>query len=84
VIWDKNQGSAGRHLTAIHEYVMVYAKKASLAMPLVKEKPAAKMMIEKADELKKSGLSYADAQKHLRNGLLNPKTRSHRLWGIAL
>lgn len=63
IIWDKNQGSAGRHLTAIHEYVLVYGKNAQSAHPLVKEKPAAKMMIEKALELKKQGMSYTDAQK---------------------
>ena len=63
VIWDKSQGSAGRHLTAVHEYVLVYGKNAREAHSLVKEKPAAKMMIEKALELKKFGLSYSEAQK---------------------
>jgi DNA modification methylase len=63
VIWDKNQGSAGRHLTAVHEYVLVYGKNAREAHPLVKEKPAARMMIAKAAELKKAGLSYFEAQK---------------------
>lgn len=63
IIWDKNQGSAGRHLTAVHEYVLVYGKNAREAFPLVKEKPAAKMMLSKAAELKSSGMSYAEAQK---------------------
>lgn len=63
IIWDKNQGSAGKHLTAVHEYVLVYAKNARAALPLIKEKPSAKMMIEKALELKKSGVSYSEAQK---------------------
>lgn len=63
IIWDKNQGSAGKHLTAVHEYVLVYGKNSRLAHPLVKEKPAAKMMLDKALELKKSGMPYAEAQK---------------------
>lgn len=63
IIWDKNQGSAGRHLTAVHEYVLVYGKNAREAHPLVKEKPSAKMIIEKAMELKKAGIPYTEAQK---------------------
>lgn len=63
IIWDKNQGSAGRHLTAIHEYVLVYAKNAKLASPLVKEKASAKLILDKANELKESGIDYKEAQK---------------------
>jgi len=63
IIWDKNQGSAGRHLTAVHEYVLVYAKNARKAPSLVKEKPSAQMIVEKAAELKKLGVPYSEAQK---------------------
>jgi len=62
IIWDKSQGSAGRHMTAIHEYILVYAKNARKAPALLKEKPAAQMMIEKARELKKSKIPYSEAQ----------------------
>lgn len=62
IVWNKNQGSAARHLAAVHEYILVYAKDAKKAPALTKEKPAARMMIEKAKELKEQGLTYRDAQ----------------------
>ena len=66
IIWNKNQGSAAKHLAAIHEYVLVYAKNARKAPALTKEKPAAQLMISKAKELKESGMSYLDAQKEFK------------------
>jgi DNA modification methylase len=63
IVWNKNQGSAATHLVAVHEYVLIYAKDANKAPALMKEKPAARMMIEKAAELKQQGLSYKEAQK---------------------
>lgn len=66
IIWDKSQGSSSDHITVIHEYVLVYAKNKASAYPLLKEKPAAQMMIDKAIELKKSGASYKEAQKEFK------------------
>lgn len=63
IIWDKTQGAYGKHLTAVHEYILVYAKNASKAPRLNKEKPSAQMMIEKALSLKKEKLSHTDAKK---------------------
>ena len=66
IIWNKNQGSAAKHLAAVHEYILVFAKDASKAPALMKEKPAAQLMISKAKELKESGLSYKEAQKEFK------------------
>lgn len=63
IIWNKNQGSYGRHLTAIHEYILIYAKDANKAPRLSKAKDGASLLIQKAEELKKSKLSYEEAQK---------------------
>lgn len=63
IIWDKNQGSAGSHMTATHEYVLVYAKNKRKAPPLYKEKPSAQMMLAKARELKHDKVPYQEAQK---------------------
>lgn len=51
IIWNKNQGSAAKHLAAVHEYILVYAKNAMKAPALTKEKPSAKLMIKKSKEL---------------------------------
>ena len=62
VIWDKSQGANGKHLTTIHEYILVYAKNRSRAPRLTKAKPAAELMVEKAQSLKDRKLKYCDAQ----------------------
>lgn len=62
IIWDKNQGSYGRHLTAIHEYILVYAKNASKAPRLSKTKDGANLLVAKAQELKNIGVPYSQAQ----------------------
>ena len=66
IIWDKSQGSAGSHMTAVHEYILVYAKNKRKAPPLFKEKPAAQMMIDKAKELKDAKIPYEEAQKQFK------------------
>ena len=62
IIWNKNQGSAGQHMTAVHEYILVYAKNAKMCPALVKAKPAAQLMVDKAIKLKNQKLSYKEAQ----------------------
>ena len=62
IIWNKNQGSSGKHLAAVHEYILVYAKSYNKCPPLEKEKEAAQMMIEKAHDLKNQTYSYTEAQ----------------------
>lgn len=66
IIWNKNQGSAATHLTATHEYVLVYARDASKAPALRKAKGGASTMVQKAAELKSSGLPYLEAQKEFK------------------
>ena len=66
IVWNKSQGSASTHLVAIHEYVLVYARNSGKASPLLKQKPAAEMMINKARELKSNGISYIEAQKEFK------------------
>jgi len=63
IIWDKNQGSYGRHLTAIHEYILVYAKDATKAPRLAKVKDGAGLLLSKAEELKRDKVPYEEAQK---------------------
>lgn len=62
IVWDKKQGANGRQLTVIHEYVLVYAKNKELAPVLLKEKPGAKLLINKARELKDKKVPYDKAQ----------------------
>jgi adenine-specific DNA-methyltransferase len=62
LIWNKNQGSAGQFMAAVHEYILVYAKNASKAPQLLKEKPSAKLMVERAKELKQLKIGYNEAQ----------------------
>lgn len=62
IVWDKSQGSSSEHITATHEYVLVYAKNKSLAPPLLKEKPSAQLMIDYAKSLKDQGMPYEKAQ----------------------
>lgn len=62
IVWNKAQGSSAKHLTAIHEYVLVYAKNAKVAPALQKEKPAAQVMMQKASQLLKEN-KYEQAQK---------------------
>lgn len=62
IIWNKNQGSAGQHLATTHEYILVYAKDSSKAPALMKEKPAARLMLDRASELKSQGIKYPVAQ----------------------
>ena len=63
IIWNKVTGIAAQHLSAVHEYILVYAKDSSKCGRLVTEKPGAKLMIEKAEELKTQGIPYEEAQK---------------------
>ena len=63
VIWNKVQGAYGKHLTAIHEYILVYAKDASKAPRLNKAKESAQMMIDFAKELKIRNISHSEAKK---------------------
>lgn len=63
IIWNKNQGSYGRHLTAIHEYILIYAKDNNKAPRLAKAKDGASLLIQKAQELKQAKLTYEEAQK---------------------
>lgn len=62
VIWDKAQGANGKHMTTIHEYVLVYAKNAKIAPQLITAKPAAEMMLNKAKELFEAKIPYSEAQ----------------------
>ena len=66
IIWNKNQGSAAKHLAAVHEYVLVYARDANHAPGLLKEKPGAALMVAKAKELKAAGKPYLEAQKEFK------------------
>lgn len=50
-IWNKKQGSPASHMTAVHEYVICFAKDKSKALEFSEIKPSAKMMLEKADTL---------------------------------
>ena len=70
IIWDKNQGSAGSHMTATHEYVLVYAKNKRKAPPLYKRKPSAQMMLAKARELKTRQSAVSRSSKIFKNGCL--------------
>ena len=63
IIWNKTQGAYGKHLTAVHEYILVYAKQASKAPRLNKEKETAALMIQTAMELKAQGLTHIEAKK---------------------
>ena len=67
IIWNKGQGAYGEHLTAIHEYILVYAKNKKLASRLVKEKESAGMMIDFAMKLKDDKIEHTIAQKEFRN-----------------
>ena len=67
IVWNKNQGANGKQLTVTHEYVLIYAKDKSKAPVLIKEKPGAKLLIEKARELKAEKISYKKAQKEFKN-----------------
>jgi len=66
IIWDKTSGAYGRHLTVIHEYILVYAKDSCHADRLVRKKESADLMIAKALSFKESKTPYASAQKQFR------------------
>lgn len=63
IIWDQGRGSAAKHIAKVHEYILVYAKNASICPSLKEEKASASPIIDKANELKERGISYKDAQK---------------------
>jgi DNA modification methylase len=63
MIWLQGRGSSSKHMATAHEYVLVYAKNARLAPALSEEKPSARLIIQKAAELKKSKMKYEDATK---------------------
>jgi adenine-specific DNA-methyltransferase len=62
IVWNKNQGAAGSHLTVVHEYILAYAREAAMAPPLKREKQGVQLMLQKAAELKRSQVSYEQAQ----------------------
>jgi DNA modification methylase len=62
VIWNKGQGSESKHLRVVHEYVLVYARNVTKALPLRQEKTGANVILDKARSLKSEGLSYQEAQ----------------------
>lgn len=66
LIWNKTQGAYGKHLTVVHEYVLVYARDAKKASRLSKEKEGARLMINKAKELQASGMPHGEASKIFR------------------
>ena len=61
-IWNKNQGQQGMHMIVVHEYILAYANVSYKAPRLRKNKPSAKLMNERAKELKTLGFSYKEAQ----------------------
>ena len=63
IIWDKKVGAPTKHLVAVHEYIILYAKNARQAPLLKKDKPGVPLIIKEAHNLKKSGLLYKEAQK---------------------
>lgn len=71
-IWNKNQGSSGSHATDIHEYILCYAKNKNKTPPLKEMKPAASLIIDKANTLLKS-YSVEKAQEKLKEWVKKQK-----------
>lgn len=66
LIWNKNQGSAATHITAVHEYILVYAREKSKAPPLMKKKAGSQILLDKAAELLRNKIPYTKAQNDFR------------------
>jgi adenine specific DNA methylase Mod len=63
IIWNKRQGPSAKHLSTIHEYILVYAKDSKRAQSLTTTKPGSQMILEKAKSLQESRVKYSEAQK---------------------
>ncbi|MBF0442496.1 MAG: site-specific DNA-methyltransferase [Oligoflexales bacterium] len=63
MIWNKRQGPSSRHLSTIHEYIIVYARNAKRAKCLMTTKPGSNILLEKAKSLQKSGIGYIRSQR---------------------
>lgn len=61
VIWNQGRAAASKHLASVHEYVLVYAKNARKAPPLVKEKPSAMAILNEVQTYRDKKLSYKEA-----------------------
>ncbi|MFK7823614.1 MAG: site-specific DNA-methyltransferase [Oligoflexales bacterium] len=63
LIWNKNQGPSGQHISVIHEYILVYAKNKNKTSKLTTTKGGAQKILDKALEYKDSGMNHESAQK---------------------
>ena len=63
LIWNKGQNVCSRHLSNIHEYVLIYAKESKRAPRLLKKRDNSHLIIQKAKELKNKHTPYKHAQK---------------------
>ncbi|MBF0365406.1 MAG: site-specific DNA-methyltransferase [Oligoflexia bacterium] len=75
IIWNKTGGSASYHLNTVHEYILVYAKNIEKAPSLQKYKKGSQQIIQKANEIKKSGLNYIKAQSIFKEWIHNQKKK---------
>lgn len=84
IIWDKNQGSYGKHLTVIHEYILVYAKDATKAPRLTKAKGGAEILLSKAKQLRENKVPYPEAQKEFSRYIKQLKATKQITGGEAM
>jgi DNA modification methylase len=73
VIWNQGRAAAAKHLASVHEYVLVYAKNARQAPPLVKEKPSARAILQVVQSYRDSKVPYKAAQTEFDNWLKQAK-----------
>ena len=83
IVWDKKVGAATKYLVATHEYIIIYAKDIKKTPLLEKEKPGAFLVIEKALELKESGVPYKEAQKQFTQWINEAKRKGKITSGEA-